>query len=101
MKLAFSLAALALGIVVAPAHAQNGNSPCAPREKMISLLSSKYSEAHTASGLANSSSLVEIWRSEDSATWTILLTRTNGISCIIASGQSWQDIETELAAAES
>lgn len=69
-------------------HAQTN---CAARDTVVEKLSSGYGEAFSGGGLQNSSSIFEVWHSEEQGTWTILLTRADGTSCIMASGTNWRD----------
>lgn len=64
---------------------------CGPRAELLKTLSSQYKEAPVAMGLAdNGSGVLEVLASLDGATWTALVTRTNGISCLVMSGENWQ-----------
>ncbi len=70
---------------------------CGERDKIITQLQSKYQESHRASGLETDTKMVEIWTSKDSGTWTILITKANGVTCVAAAGKNWLDMpETEL-----
>ncbi|MEM9049773.1 MAG: hypothetical protein AAGC92_13760 [Pseudomonadota bacterium] len=82
---------LTLNAVASPADAQQRN--CGPRADIVKVLSQKYQEQHQASGLQSAAAMVEIWASEGSGSWTILVTHANGTSCIVASGQSWLEHE--------
>lgn len=64
---------------------------CAPREQLVSQLENKYGEAQHGAGLKDAVAVYEIWTSDQTGTWTIMMTRTDGISCIIASGEIWAD----------
>lgn len=80
LSLTFGMAAMA-----PPAHAAN----CAMREAVVERLQSKFSEQLTVGGLQggqNAQSVVEIWASDETGTFTVLLTNANGISCIVAAG---------------
>lgn len=70
---------------------------CLPREALVASLEAQYSETLAGGGLQSGTRLIELWRSKDSGTFTILLTRPDGISCVVATGQHWHD---ELPAAE-
>ena len=62
---------------------------CASRDDVVSRLQSKFSEQLTVGGLQqarNSLSMLEIWASDETGTYTVLLTDPNGISCILAAG---------------
>lgn len=64
---------------------------CASRDQVVDRLAGKYGEAFSGGGLRNAESVFEVWVSEEKGTWTILLTRSDGISCIMASGTNWRD----------
>ena len=83
LSLTFGMAALA-----PPAHAAN----CALRDTVVERLQSRFSEQLTVGGLQNSQnaqSVVEIWASAETGTFTVLLTNANGISCIVAAGTDY------------
>ena len=86
-----ALTAAVLGIAAVPALAQ---TPCGQRTDIIQVLAEKYRESHQASGLQSASAMVEIWASPETGTWTILVTQSNGVSCVVASGQSWNPYRT-------
>jgi hypothetical protein len=80
LSLTFGMAALA-----PPAFASN----CAQRATVIERLETKYSEKLTVGGLQKNrtaQSVMEIWASDETGTFTVLLTNPNGISCIVAAG---------------
>ena len=81
---------LAVGLALTPGllHAQ---SNCAAREHVVDRLEGRYGEAFSGGGLRNAESIFEVWLSEEKGTWTILMTRSDGISCIMASGTSWRE----------
>ena len=35
--------------------------------------------------------LLEIWASDQTGSFTVFVTRLDGLSCVIATGQNWQD----------
>jgi hypothetical protein len=72
-----------------PAEAQVS---CGQRDKIVSKLELTYGESRTGAGLNGSTSIVEIWASAKTGTWTILMSRPDGISCVMASGESWETI---------
>ncbi len=94
------LIALGLGIgavmTALPAHA----STCALRDQVVSRLQEQYSEQLTAGGLnssANKTTLVEVWASPETGTFTVMLTNAQGLSCIVATGTDWYAQTTEPA----
>jgi hypothetical protein len=63
---------------------------CSSHDSLVKLLGNRYKEALSQYGISGQSNLVEIFVSKK-GTFTILATRTDGISCIIATGESWED----------
>ena len=65
---------------------------CAPRDRVIERLETGFAETIAGVGLQSPESLVEIWSSEKTGSWTILTTRPDGLSCIVAHGNNWMDL---------
>lgn len=57
---------------------------------MIERLEDRYGETLQSLGLQENSSLLEVYASDSTGTWTILITRPDGVACLVASGQSWE-----------
>ncbi|MCZ6591523.1 MAG: hypothetical protein O7B98_10355 [Alphaproteobacteria bacterium] len=72
-----------------PAYAQ---SQCDVRKSLLAKLDTGYAERPVAVGLASTGNVVELLISTD-GTWTILVTKPNGIACIAAVGEEWQALE--------
>lgn len=68
-----------------PAYAMT----CGPRDGVVNHLTSRFSETLSARGLQNAQSIIEIWTSQENGTYTILITRTDGVSCVVSSGTHW------------
>ena len=66
---------------------------CNYRDKVLSHLASKYQETPVAVGLANGDGLVEVLTTSDGDTWTIIVTTPQGMSCLIAAGEGWRNME--------
>ena len=61
---------------------------CAPRAALIEKLKTEFQEEPEAAGVTTSEGLFEVLVSE-SGTWTVLATGSNGISCLVLSGEGW------------
>lgn len=85
--LKYGLVSLAL---VIPSTLQ-AQANCFDREALVTKLEKNYGEAFAGGGLQNSNSIVEVWFSPEEGTWTVLMTRADGKSCIMASGTNWRD----------
>ncbi len=68
---------------------------CGNRDHMVKTLGSRFKEDRFAMGLASSVNLFEVFISKK-GTWTILSTRADGRTCIIAAGKSWVSIPAKL-----
>lgn len=58
---------------------------------IIARLHTGYHESISALGLSATGGVMELYTSED-GTWTLILTQPNGMSCLVAVGEGWQDI---------
>ena len=87
------IAVLALIIAItSPALSQTPpGPPCGDREKIISYIAQKYKEAPRAMAITGGNSFMEIFVSPK-GTWTTLVTEPTGRTCIVASGEGWEDI---------
>ena len=96
MNTGLRLLATLVAIAVIPG-AVSAQSACGDRAKIIDQLQNKYLETHRASGLESDTKMVEIWTARDNSTWTILITRANGVTCVAAAGRNWLDLPATTA----
>ena len=66
---------------------------CLPHGKMVDLLDGQYSEQRVSAGLETGGRLIEVFATADGGTWTMVMTTPNGVTCVIAAGLEWQDVE--------
>ena len=85
-----SLGVGALLLAANHAFAQN-NRNCAERERVLAQLTQKYGEARQGMGLAANNSVVEVFASTETGSWTITVTSPNGVTCLVASGQAYEE----------
>lgn len=89
------LAALGLGAIgclaALPGHTQ-GSQNCAPRAVVVEHLATKFGESRQMVGLGGNTTMVEVFASTESGTWSIIVTRPDGITCLVASGQSFEAV---------
>lgn len=91
-----TISALALCIAGAAPSVAQAQVTCGERDAVVEKLGEKYGEVRRGGGLTGSTAIFEIWASESTGTWTILKTTPNGMSCVMAVGESWQDDAGEL-----
>ena len=88
MRWLVSLALLALTLpFAAPADAAPA---CARRDDVVRELANRYKEIPVSVALANNGSLLEVLTSGTGGTWTIIVTSPNGVACMVAAGEDWQ-----------
>lgn len=89
-RLILGLAMVAL--IASPATAQ---SVCGDRDEIVSRLESAYLEKQVALGLDSSGSVVELFASKNGGTFSILVSRPDGVSCLMTAGEGWLDVKLE------
>ena len=80
-------------LAATPAANAEETRACAERTRVVQKLQEKFGETLRSLGLHSDDGVVEVYSSEETGTWTILMTRPDGMSCLLAAGQRWeQDI---------
>ena len=73
---------------------------CSERARFLEQLAGNFKENTVALGLVNNGSVLEILTSEKGS-WTILVTKPDGMSCVVATGSSWEDVPKTLVKSPS
>ncbi|ALF02069.1 MULTISPECIES: hypothetical protein [Salipiger] len=84
----FICALIAFCLVATAALAQ----PCFPRDDVLARLTKGYGEAPRAMGLTKGGALMEMFASDDSGTWSIVVTLPSGLTCLLDAGSHFQPI---------
>ena len=74
---------------------------CGPRPQVVERLTSNYGETRQSIGLGANNSLIEVYASPSTGSWTITMTRADGLTCLIASGQSYETLVEALPNSDS
>lgn len=69
--------------------ANSASAPCGDRDAIIHKLDNAYSEEPVSIGIVENGSLIEIFVSEN-GTFTVLITYPKGLTCLVATGNSWE-----------
>jgi hypothetical protein len=88
IKMTMGLGLMALAAQQLQAEQNN----CAPRDVVLDRLSDKYGESRRGIGLVHQGSVMEVFASDATGTWTITVTLPNGMTCLVASGQSYETL---------
>ncbi len=78
-----------------PAWSQTTRN-CAPREVVVERLSGGYGEIRQSVGLGAQGAMVEVFASPETGTWTTTVTNPGGLTCLVASGQSFETLAEAL-----
>ena len=95
--LSFGLAAASLAAFLG--HAQAAQT-CGRHDDIAGVLGKNYHENRQAIGLSGTASLIELFVSKR-GTWTMTLTNTQGVTCVIGTGDNWQHEPMQVAGVES
>lgn len=84
-----SLLAIVAAVVLLGATPTSAQVKCGDRSKMIGYLDKDYQESRSGLGLASNGAVVELYTAK-TGTWTMLITRPGGSTCVIGSGENWE-----------
>jgi len=80
----------------APQPERQVQQECSKRSEVLSNLSDRYHERPIAMGLATNGGVLEVLTSGTGQSWTIIVTMPDGVSCMVAAGQSWENLPAPL-----
>lgn len=70
-------------------HAQSFAS-CGDRTAVVERLANTYGETRQSIGLAANNTVLEVFASSETGTWTITMTTPGGPTCLVASGHAYE-----------
>lgn len=71
---------------------------CGQRDAIVARLSEKYGEARQSVGLGADNSVIEVFASEETGSWTITATFATGLTCVVATGQHFETLAETVPA---
>lgn len=84
---------LACSVIAVSLNASLANAApnrCASHTAVVERLADVYGERRQAIGLAGNDTVVEVYASDESGSWSITITRPGGPTCLVAAGQNFQ-----------
>lgn len=92
----FTAATLAAAIAASSATMaqEQQRVPCGDRVAIMSHLEDGYSEQPVAMGLDAQGRVLEVLAAP-SGTWTMLVSTPGGLTCLIASGVAWEELQSK------
>ncbi|MFL5332793.1 MAG: hypothetical protein ACJ8H8_06345 [Geminicoccaceae bacterium] len=68
--------------------------PCYSYEEVARQLKGAYQEAPVSLGLQANGNLLQVFSSPATGSWTIVSTTPQGVACVLAAGQHWENVTT-------
>lgn len=94
-----ALCAALVALVAGTASAQTRN--CAAHSAVVERLASGYGESRQSIGMGADGTVVEVFASLETGTWTITVTQAGGPTCLVASGEAYQILAEGLPNTDS
>ena len=63
---------------------------CGKRAEIVRQLGEKFGETRRSAGIAQGQGVVEIYASDETGSWTILITSPQGTACLLAAGEAFE-----------
>jgi hypothetical protein len=92
----WKMTVLAIGALMASSTLTQAQQNCAARDLVIERLANTYGETRQSIGLAQNNTMVEVFASTTTGSWTITVTNASGLTCLVASGQAFERLEESL-----
>lgn len=95
------LFALSLGLaalILAPRPAAAGPQ-CAAHDVVAQHLSDEFAETSRSIGLSTNNTVMELFASDQTGTWTLIVTLPNGLTCLMAAGDNFETVTAPQVAA--
>ena len=80
-------------ILTASGAAAETEMGCNQHSKVVGQFAASYQEVPIAGGLTEDGRLVEVLSSGEGKTWTIIISKPNGESCVMMAGEGWKKIK--------
>jgi len=94
MKRVLIASLLVSAVILLPVGASNGaQKACSDHGKVLGKFADVYKENRVAGGLTRDGRLVEVLSTDDGRTWTIVVSRPNGETCVMMAGEGWRKLK--------
>lgn len=98
LHLAALTAAAALFLATTTSAKAQTERNCGQRSAVVKRLAESYGETRQSIGIGSNNAMVEVFASDDTGSWTILVTMPTGLTCLVASGQAFEQVAEALPA---
>ncbi|MGJ8616021.1 MAG: hypothetical protein ACSHWS_04210 [Sulfitobacter sp.] len=101
LHLAALTTAAALVLAATTDVAAQSSRTCGPRVAVVAKLAERYGETRQSMGIGADNAVVEVFASAETGSWTITVTKPGGLTCLVASGQAFEELAEALPINES
>ena len=84
--------AFAFALLLHSVATVKAQSVCMPHDDFRVELHKNFLEAPVAIAVANNGALIELYAKRDKSSWTLVMTRPGGLSCVLVAGEEWNDL---------
>ena len=88
----FAVVAFAFALLLHTAATVKAQPVCMPHDDFRVELHRNFSESPVAVAIANNGALIELYAKRDRSSWTLVMTRPGGTSCVLVAGEDWNDL---------
>ncbi len=88
----FAVVAFAFALLLHTAATVKAQPVCMPHDDFRVELHSNFLEAPVAIAIANNGALIELYAKRDKSSWTLVMTRPGGLTCVLVAGEEWNDL---------
>jgi len=95
---------LSLGIgaiLLSTQHVLGQSQNCANHDTVVARLAETYGETRQSMGLGRNNTVIEVFASDETGSWTITVTNVNGVTCLVSSGQAYEALTEEIEPASA
>ena len=87
----FAVVTFAFALLLHTAATVKAQQVCMPHDEFRVEQQRNFSEAPVAIAIANNGALIELYAKRDKSSWTLVMTRPGGHSCVLVAGEEWND----------
>lgn len=84
--------AFAFTLLLHTAATVKAQTVCMPHDDFRVELQKNFSEIPVAIAIANNGALIELYAKHDRSSWTLVMTRPDGTSCVLVAGEEWSEL---------
>ncbi len=89
----FAVVTFAFASLLLAAPAAKAQLVCMQHQDFRAELHRNFQEVPAATAIANNGALIVLYAKHDQSSWTLVMTRPGGLSCVLVAGQEWSDLQ--------